>query len=122
MNAPATRLDGRRILLVEDEYFIAQDLRRSFNEAGADIVGPVPTLADALLQLERADKIDAAVLDINLRGEMVYPLVDRLMEANVPVVFVTGYDASEIPARYRHIARCEKPLSMDRLLGALRLA
>jgi DNA-binding response OmpR family regulator len=114
-------LSGKRILIVEDEYFIAQDLRLSFTEAGADVIGPVPSLADALLHFERADGVDAAVLDINLRGETVYPLVDRLAEAGVPMVFVTGYDPSEIPARYRHIVRCEKPLSIGRLVAALRL-
>jgi DNA-binding LytR/AlgR family response regulator len=119
MSSLTQRLGGRRILLVEDEYFIAQDLRRSFAEVGADIIGPLPTVADALLQFERSAPIDAAVLDINLRGEMVYPLVDRLLEANVTIVFVTGYDASEIPPKYRHVARCEKPLSMQRLVTAL---
>lgn len=120
MNELSQGLQGRRILLVEDEYFVAQELKRSFTDAGADIVGPVATVADALLQLERAGKLDAAVLDINLRGEMVYPLADRLMQANLPFVFVTGYDASEIPPRYREAARCEKPLSMDCLIAALR--
>jgi hypothetical protein len=47
-------------------------------------------------------------------------LAERLLEANVPFVFVTGYDASEIPPKYRRMARCEKPLSMERLLAALR--
>ena len=114
------KLEAMRILLVEDEYFIAQDLRRSFIDAGADIFGPVPTVNEALALFESAGSIDGAVLDINLRGETVYPLVDRLAEAGVRTVFVTGYDAREIPARYRHIVRCEKPLSMEKVIAALK--
>jgi DNA-binding response OmpR family regulator len=119
VSTPGLRLTGRRILLVEDEYFIAKDLKQSFTDVGAEVIGPLPTLADAISQFERADAIDAAVLDVNLRGEVIYPLVDRLMEAQVPAVFVTGYDSSEIPPRYRHIPRCEKPLSMEKLIVAL---
>jgi CheY-like chemotaxis protein len=112
-------IQGRRVLLVEDEYFIAEDLRRSFVDAGADILGPVPTAAKAIELFETEQRVDAAVLDVNLRGEMVYPLVDRLLSAGVPMVFVTGYDAVEIPEQYRHIVRCEKPTSVGRVIKAL---
>jgi len=119
VNATNETIQGRRVLLVEDEYFIAEDLRRSFADAGANIVGPVPTAARALELFEKGPRVDAAVLDVNLRGEMVYPRVDTLMAAGVPMVFVTGYDAIEIPAQYRHIARCEKPTSVGKVIKAL---
>jgi CheY-like chemotaxis protein len=119
VNAMNDTIQGRRVLLVEDEYFIAEDLRRSFADAGADILGPVPTAARALELFDGQRPVDAAVLDINLRGEMVYPLVDKLLAAGVPTVFVTGYDAVEIPEQYRHIARCEKPTSIGKVIKAL---
>lgn len=119
MNATNETIQGRHVLLVEDEYFIAEDLRRSFADAGANILGPVPTAARALELVESESRVDAAVLDVNLRGEMVYPLVDTLMAAGVPMVFVTGYDAIEIPDRYRHISRCEKPTSAGKVISAL---
>jgi CheY-like chemotaxis protein len=119
MTASARSIQGRRVLLVEDEYLIAEDLRRSFRDAGAMILGPVPTTHDAIAILDRGEPVDAAVLDVNLRGEAVYPLVDRLQADRVPMVFVTGYDATEIPSRYRHIPLCEKPATMSRMIAAL---
>jgi DNA-binding response OmpR family regulator len=119
MRKQSDRMRGRRVLLVEDEYFVADDLKRSFEEAGAEILGPVPTIDQALQLFESTTGIDAAVLDVNLRGELVYPLVDRLLEARVAIVFVTGYDASEIPAAYQQIAVCEKPLAIDKVISAL---
>jgi DNA-binding LytR/AlgR family response regulator len=115
----AAKLQGKRVLLVEDEYFIAEELRRKLAAAGAEILGPVPTAARALALLESSEQVDAALLDVNLRGQFVYPLVDFLSEAGVAMVFVTGYDTSEIPVRYRGIARYQKPVSTDRIIDAL---
>ena len=119
MSDRTSKLRGRRILVVEDEYFLADELRRSFEGAGAIILGPVPTTAQAQRLLETSAGLDAAVLDVNLRGELVYPLVDQLLEAHIPMVFVTGYDASEIPDRYRQIAVCEKPVLIHKVIAAL---
>lgn len=111
---------GLRVLIVEDEYFIAEDLARGFRKAGVEIVGPVASLADAIA-LAELDQLDGAVLDINLSGEMIYPLADTLMEQAVPIVFVTGYDAFAIPERYGAIPRCQKPFDASRVIEALAL-
>jgi CheY-like chemotaxis protein len=112
-------LEGRRILLVEDEYFIVQDLARAFAAAGAVVVGPSATAADALRQIAATQKLDGAVLDINLQGEMVYAVADALATRGVPFVFATGYDQESIPERFSGCARCEKPVKPDQVAKAL---
>ena len=103
-------LAKRRVLLVEDDYFIVSDLARSFEAEGAEVVGPVATVADGLALLAEAPDLDAAVLDINLQGEMVFPLADALTARGVPFVFATGYDRTMVPPRYAEIVHCEKPV------------
>jgi FixJ family two-component response regulator len=77
------------------------------------------TLADLRAAVDGAGQIDVAVLDINLRGELVYPVVDKLIARQVPVVFATGYEASAIPAKYAGIELCEKPVSATRIAHAV---
>jgi hypothetical protein len=69
---PDLCLEGRRILVAEDEYLIAFDVRDALVHAGAEVLGPVPSVDDAAALLERETDIDAAVLDVNLRGDMVF--------------------------------------------------
>ena len=111
-------LTGRRILVVEDEYFIADDIARALTKLGAEVVGPAPDLerADALLS---GNPVDWAVLDINLQGEMVYPVAKALRERGVPFIFATGYDASSIPNGYADVPRWEKPFDPQVLARVL---
>ena len=90
-------LAGRRILVVEDEYMIADDLVQAFEKRGADIVGPVQSVERALALLDTVDRLDAAVLDVNLQGEMAFCDADKLMARGVSFVFTTGYDSWLIP-------------------------
>jgi CheY-like chemotaxis protein len=115
----ADALRGRHILIVEDEYFIASDVSRSMSAHGAKIVGPVGTVKEALDLLDDGRTVDGAVLDINLRGEHVYPVADRLAQSQVPFLFLTGYDAHVIPPKYSKVIRCEKPLTMHKIVAAL---
>ncbi len=110
---------GKRILLVEDEYLLADEMARDFEAGGAEIAGPVPSVETALTVLSQGRPIDAAVLDINLRGVMVFTVADRLMTEGVPFVFATGYDDKIIPARFDHVPRCEKPVAPGTLVRAL---
>ncbi|MGC2779371.1 MAG: response regulator [Bradyrhizobium sp.] len=116
---PERSLRDRHILIVEDEYMLADELRCEFGDAGATVVGPVGTVADALALARREARIDGAVLDVNLRGEMAFPLADLLIERGVPFVFTTGYDESIIPDRFSKILRCEKPIAVDGIIRAL---
>jgi len=113
------KLEGKRILLVEDEYLIVQDMARAFTAAGATVLGPVKSLADALRQVASSGPLDGAVLDINLQGEMVYPLADVLMNRGVAFVFCSGYDDHVIPSRFDGVVRCEKPISPEQVAKAL---
>jgi len=112
-------LAGRRVLLVEDEYFIVSDLVRTFEASGAEVIGPAGSLEDALALVYNNSHIDAAVLDINLHGEMVYPVADELAGRGVPFVFASGYDKSAVPERYSRIKHCEKPVPPEAIAAAL---
>lgn len=111
----ARGLQGKRILVVEDEYFIASDLKRAFQKAEAVVVGPVGDVGQALaLVAEQA--IDVAVLDVNLEGTNSYPIADRLSERAVPCLFLTGYDGWSLPEAYRDTPRLAKPFAMEAVL------
>ncbi|MET0743031.1 MAG: response regulator [Microvirga sp.] len=112
-------LAGRRILLVEDEYFIADDMVGYFESRGADVVGPVASVRGALDLLASTQNLDAAVLDVNLLGELAYPVADALLERGVPFIFATGYDGAVIPSRYAAVHRCEKPVAPSHLAKVL---
>lgn len=107
------------VLVVEDEYMLAEELRTELEEAGAVVLGPAADLADATALIRSGEHIDAAILDANLGGEMVFPAADLLIELGVPIVFTTGYDASVIPSRFAAMARCEKPINMKRIREAI---
>ena len=110
------KLQGRCVLVVEDEYIIAAELAQLLEEAGADVIGPVGTVADALnLIASNRNRIDGALLDINLHGERVYPVADALSEAGVGFVFLSGYDAMLLPKTYERVPRCEKPVDWVQL-------
>lgn len=112
-------LAGRHVLIVEDEYFIADDLRRIFEDQGARVLGPVGCVDEALAMIADTPRIDGAVLDINLRHVMVFPVADALSERGVPFVFLTGYEDGMIPTRLRGTIRCEKPVEPSRVAEAL---
>ena len=118
-NEAVAGITGRRILVVEDEYLIASDLAEWLEEQGAEVLGPVPGVAEALALIDAGPLPDVAVLDITLGTEPVFPVADALQAARVPFVFVTGYDAALIPARYENASRCIKPLDRARVLRAL---
>ena len=119
--ASSLLLRGYRVLVVEDEYFIAAEIAELLRREGAVVLGPAGTLGGAWLIVESAEGLDAALLDVNVQGEMIWPLLDSL-QSRVPVVLTSGYDQSAIPARYREISRCEKPADADTVARALAAA
>ena len=108
-----------RILVVEDEYFIADDMAKALEKLGAEVVGPAADQEKALALLSSAELIDAAVLDINLRGATVFPIADILIEQGVPFVFATGYAPASVPPVYAGIPRWEKPFNPGDLVRSL---
>lgn len=114
--ADKLRLAGCRVLVIEDEYFIADELSRALVECGADVIGPIGDLGSALDQVQQ-DGFEVAIIDLNLRDEMAYAVADELQRQNIPFVFATGYDQSIIPARYADVKRWEKPFDERHLIS-----
>ncbi len=107
-----------RVLLVEDEYYIADDICRAIESCGADVVGPVPSLEKAL-PLAASERLTCAVLDINLRGESGFEVARTLRKRHVPFIYSTGYVPAVVPEGLEGAAHLEKPLHIERLLYAL---
>lgn len=112
-------LTNCKILVVEDEYMLASELALELEDAGAVVVGPVGSREDAIELILSGEKVDGAIVDVNLRGEPAYPVADLLIERAVPFVFTTGYDASTLPTRFQHVARCDKPVELSRVAAAI---
>ena len=111
-------LVGARVLVLEDEFFIADDMARALRERGAEPVGPVSTIeqAEALVASER---VDAAILDLNLRGQMASDFVRRLVRSELPCLIVSGYDENALPQAVRDVPRMEKPVSPASVVSTL---
>lgn len=112
-------LQGRRIMVVEDEALVAMLVEDALLDAGAVVLGPSATVAEALALLERSDAPDAAVLDLNLAGETSTPVADALVARGVPFVVATGYGASGLPSGYEHVPVLAKPYDPDELTSSL---
>ena len=108
-----------RVLVVEDEYFIADDLARALARHGAEVLGPMPRLREALDCVEGPNPPDMAVLDISLNGETSYPVAAALRRCGIHFVFVTGYDRDSLPAEFQDVSCWEKPVEPDELVRAL---
>ena len=116
MSPPISPLADRRILLVEDEYLIAIEVKRWLQNAGAQVIGPVPSVERALDLIE-AGALDAAILDVNLgNGETAYPIADELGALGVPYLFATGDVKLGESSVYRHRPRLEKPFVQAELV------
>jgi len=111
------RLTGKRVLLVEDEVLIAEMVVDMLEGLGATVIGPATSLETGL-SLAGSEEIDAAVLDVNLRGKRIDPIADLLIARGVPVVFATGYGKAAGTARGR-VEAIDKPYTQDRLANAL---
>lgn len=111
-------LQHLRVLVVEDEYFIAQDITNALSALGAEIVGPVGSIDDALDRLRR-DPPDLAVLDINLQGELGFVVAHKAAEQGVPFLFATGYEPAVLPQDLQSVPVWRKPFDTDALAAAL---
>jgi DNA-binding NtrC family response regulator len=104
-----------RVLIVEDEYFIADDCATLMHRSGLDVIGPVATVEDGLALIGDAD---AALVDINLGGQSSYPLLEQLVQRAIPTVIYTGYE--RLPQRYAHLPFFPKPFSCQRAVDHIR--
>jgi two-component SAPR family response regulator len=115
-----THVLGRSVLLVEDELLVAWDIEQMLKTAGLKVLGPVSSVAAALALL-KTHKPDAAILDLNLRGELVTPVARRLRELDVPFVLSTAYNhlRADDEEAFSGVANLGKPLPSERCVQVL---
>lgn len=117
----ARDLNGVRVLVVEDEMAISLLIEDMLLEFGCEVIGPVDRVS-AALKIASATGIDVAILDVNLAGESIYPVVEALDARNVPFVFSTGYGSAGVAEQHRHRPVLDKPFGQNDLEQKLRLA
>ena len=107
-------LAGCRILVVEDETLIAILIEEALQELGCVVVGPVARL-DAALQLASNEVLDAAVLDVTIRGGHIQPVAEQLLARGIPFVLASGYGDWSLPENLRDQPRLTKPFAQRQL-------
>jgi DNA-binding response OmpR family regulator len=108
-------LHGLRILVAEDALMIADLIAEGLQAEGCDVVGPVPRVEQGVA-LAATERLDGALLDIDLAGEPSYAIATALIERNVPFAFLTGYTEQAVPPAFRDIPRLAKPFYLRDLL------
>lgn len=122
MASSSGTVNGLRILVVEDNFLVAEVVRDTLESYGCQVVGPVGRLDDGL-RLACVETLDGAVLDINLNGDRCFPIALALLDRGVPFMFLTGYDdAGVIPTELRPTPRLGKPILGQQLIDTLTAA
>ncbi|RWH73422.1 response regulator [Mesorhizobium sp.] len=111
-------LHGRAVLVVEDDFYLADDTRQMLEEAGAEVLGPVSAANEALSLLEML-RPDYAVVDVNLGAGPSFGLASTLQARGIPFVFLTGYDLDIVPAEFKGVPCLQKPVDPEKVLVAL---
>lgn len=114
-------LRGLKILVVEDEYMLADELHRALLSAGADVLGPVRDEESALHLLE-SETCDCAILDINLNGKQCFRLADEAVTRRIPAAFTTGYSVDVVPTEFQAFELFEKPFEMSDVIAFIATA
>jgi len=112
---------ARTILIVEDEPLIAMMLEDFLESLGHIVKASCDNVADALTAIAR-DGFDIAILDVNLKGESVWPVATALRQRGVPFVLASGGHVDPPPAEFAHVPLIEKPYTIDRVTPALEAA
>jgi CheY-like chemotaxis protein len=116
--SPAS-LTGRRVLVVEDEALVAMLIEQILEDLGCVVVGPAISVAEGLALAGGSEPIDAALLDVNLGGERVFPVAEALERLGVPLAFSTGYGEGGLPPEWRGRPTLQKPYSFDDVVVVL---
>lgn len=109
---------GKRVLVVEDEFLLADETRRKLEQLGAVVVGPTARVLNALSLIDK-QMIDVAILDILLDGDEVFPVAEYLKERGIPFVFASAFWPSAIPERFRGYVLCDKPVELENIARGL---
>ena len=114
-------LKGKRILIVEDEWLLADHIDAIVVRAGGDVIGPAATVAEALALLAGDDRRpDAATLNVKLDDQLSYDVADRLTALGVPYVFISANEMRGMPERFHAKPLLAKPFSDPQVVAALR--
>jgi PAS domain S-box-containing protein len=105
----ANILKGNKVLVVEDEPLVSLMMSEALNELGFEVIGPFRKVSEAVAALNKTT-VHAAILDVNLGDQQVYPVAELLQGRDIPFAFVTGYGAESIDKEYRHVAVLQKPV------------
>ncbi len=119
LNSRSLSLSGLKFLVVEDETIISLLMEDMLTDLGCDSVSLASSVKDALAQIDRASP-DGAVLDVNLGGEMVYPVAERLSAECVPFIFTTGFGRGGIKFEWAKSPIVQKPFNIEALASALK--
>lgn len=119
MSYGADGLKGLKVLVVEDNFLLAEVISDALERYGCQVVGPAADV-DTALKLSREGQFDGALLDINLFGEFCFPIAETLAGRGIPFLFLTGYDNKRmIPPEYRSVPRLSKPINPAGLSSAI---
>jgi CheY-like chemotaxis protein len=120
LDEPPSDLEGRRpcVLIVEDDVLLGTAIGLCVQDAGYEVAGLARSVEAALETLSH-ETVDAALLDVNLQGELVYPVANALAERGVPFVFVTAHPPRDIPEKHRHRPVVPKPYYDAAICAAL---
>ena len=112
-------LRGLSVLVMEDDYYLADDARASLEAAGAAVMGPYPDAAEAIAQVDH-ERPDCALVDVNLGGGPNFAPARALLARGVPIIFLTGYDPDVIPGDLAATPCLQKPTESHRIVAAVR--
>ncbi len=118
---PEENFVGKRVLVVEDELMIRLLLQDMLDDLGHTLAGEAGRIDEALT-LARQGEFDVAILDVNLNGQPISPVVEVLVERGLPFVFATGYGQRGVPEAYRTTPTLQKPFQADALAQAIEAA
>ena len=114
-----TTQSSQRVLVMEDEFYIADTLVDALSAAGLEAVGPAYSLSQALRYIESTADIRGAILDINLKNQLAFPAADALSSRQIPFLITTGYDPQQLEERFRHIVCFVKPFDPEKVVAKL---
>ncbi|MFL1876456.1 response regulator [Hansschlegelia beijingensis] len=109
----------RHVLLVEDDFLLAREMKRALEARGAVVLGPVAQDREAARLIKAAARLDFALLDLDLDGRSVAPIAMALRERGVRMVVVTGCDVTALPAPLQDVPVCQKPATIEQIETAL---
>ena len=118
MNGLTGALQGRRILIIEDSPVVGPFTADLLEDLGCTVIGPAPNMAAARELVDEAE-FDAALLDVHIRGERVFPLCELLDAKGIPFVLTSGYADWHMPEKWHGRPRIQKPYTIDQVEEAL---